>query len=71
MGKWMQQAVKQQKQFYINQLLRVGLTDDPAQLEHWTIAELRREYERFRPIWTMKGGQFHERKSARAGETHH
>ncbi|WP_255516143.1 Fur-regulated basic protein FbpA [Geobacillus sp. C56-T2] len=67
----MRNAIRRQKQFYIQQLAQSGAAEDQEQLEHWTIEELRREYERFRPIWTMKGGQFHERKSARAGETHH
>ncbi|WPZ16893.1 Fur-regulated basic protein FbpA [Geobacillus subterraneus] len=71
MGKWMRSAVWRQKQFYIQQLMQAGLTDGRERLEQWTMAELRREYERFNPAYSMEGGGRYGQTSARAGKAHH
>ncbi|MGJ3203946.1 Fur-regulated basic protein FbpA [Geobacillus thermoleovorans] len=71
MGTWMRSAVRKKKQFYIEQLVRFGLAADRDRLEEWTMAELRREYERFHPAQTIEGGRRHGQTSARTGQTHH
>ncbi|WP_081432643.1 Fur-regulated basic protein FbpA [Geobacillus thermodenitrificans] len=71
MGKWMRSAIQRQKQFYIQQLMQSGFVNDHERLEQWTMAELRREYERFNPAYNAEGGSRHEQTSPRTGEAHH
>ncbi|MGP3561455.1 Fur-regulated basic protein FbpA [Geobacillus sp. BK01] len=71
MGTWMRNAVRKKKQFYIERLVQSGLAANREQLEGWTMAELRREYEQFHPARTTEGGSRYEQTSARTGETHH
>jgi len=71
MGKRMRSAIQRQKQFYIQQLMQSGLVGDHERLEQWTMAELRREYERFHPTCATEGGHQYGQTSSRAGEAHH
>ncbi|NGY70310.1 Fur-regulated basic protein FbpA [Bacillus megaterium] len=70
MGKWMRSAIQRQNSFTFNSSCSPAVNDH-ERLEQWTMAELRREYERFNPAYNAEGGSRHGQTSPRTGEAHH